>query len=154
MRREGKKIDRKNLGATGEKALLGSEPGRQAGRRGNTTESSSVVQTSTGTNTPHAFLGHFIFPSACLWIHAPYKSAAVWSMRLSMLDHLMGLTWSQLTDLKRHFPSKALLSVCLKKTCIWYSAIVKERKSKDAESEPMAEALTFLISRLSALHIP
>lgn len=45
-----------------EKALLGSEP-RRAGQQRNGPESSSVIQTSLGTNTFHAFLGHFIFTS-------------------------------------------------------------------------------------------
>lgn len=65
-----KNTDRQNLADTGEKALLGRQP---AELQGWILECHSNLN---GTITVHAFLGHFIFPSADLCIHALHKSAA------------------------------------------------------------------------------
>lgn len=100
---DGKKSDEQNLGGTGEKALVESEP-RKANQLESRDESSRAVQTSVGTSTFMSFWGHVIFSSARFCIPAPRSSAASSHRGLSLLDHLMILMWCQLQLKNYRFP--------------------------------------------------
>lgn len=78
-----------------EKLCWDLSPGRLGGKQGNAAESSRVVQTSVGSTTGHAFLGHLISTSLYPCTARLQRCEAG---GLSPLDHLMILT--QQTDLK------------------------------------------------------